>query len=83
MDGGLDLFSEVADNPSDGAWSVSAVPVLALTVLPYLYWRPGLWLTLPLGAVYSVGLYVLTLGPLARLLQIREHEILKAVADRG
>ncbi len=25
MDGGLDLFSEVEENPSDGAWSVSAV----------------------------------------------------------
>lgn len=25
MDGGLDLFSEVEENPTDGAWSVSAV----------------------------------------------------------
>jgi hypothetical protein len=64
------------------AWCVSAAPVLALTVLPYLFWRPGLWLTLPLGAVYSVGLYALTLGPLAKLLQTREHEILRAVTDR-
>jgi hypothetical protein len=62
------------------AWFVSAAPVLALTVVPYLYWRPGLVLTLPLGALYSVGLYLVTLKPLARLLRLREHEILKAVA---
>jgi hypothetical protein len=61
------------------AWIVSAAPVLALTVLPYLYWRRGLPLTLPLGLIYSVGLYVLTLRPLARLLQVREYEVLEAV----
>jgi len=49
-------------------------------VLPYIYWRPGLFLTLPLGAAYSLGLYMGTLKPLARLLQRREHEILMAVA---
>jgi hypothetical protein len=63
------------------AWFISAPPVLALIVLPYVLWKPGLLLTLPLGAVYSLGLYVLTLKPLARLLQRREHVILKVVAS--
>ena len=61
------------------AWAVSAPPVLAFIVLPYVFWRPGLFLTLPLGAAYSIGLYALTLKPLARLLQRREYEILRAV----
>jgi hypothetical protein len=61
------------------AWLVSAPPVLALIVLPYVFWKPGLALTLPLGAVYSLGLYALTLKPLARLLQRREYAILEAV----
>jgi hypothetical protein len=61
------------------AWAISAAPVLALIVLPYIYWKPGWALTLPLGLVYSVGLYALTLTPLAKLLQRREHAILEAV----
>ena len=61
------------------AWLVSAPPVLALIVLPYVFWRPGLVLTLPLGAAYGLGLYALTLKPLARLLQRREYAILEAV----
>jgi hypothetical protein len=79
---------EISGNRSRGnlwgvlAWFVAALPVLALTVLPYVYWRPGLALTLPLGALYSVGLYVATLRPLARLLQRREYEILRAIALR-
>jgi hypothetical protein len=61
------------------AWVVSAPPALAMVMLPYVFWRPGLILTLPLAAVYSGTLYVLTLKPLARLLQRREHSILEAV----
>lgn len=61
------------------AWAISAPPILALIVLPYIFWKPGLVLTLPLGVVYSVGLYVVTLKPLARLLQRREYAILEAV----
>jgi hypothetical protein len=64
------------------AWLISAPPVLAMVVLPFIFWRPGLVLTLPLGAVYSVGLYVLTLGPLARLLERREHTLLEAVTTQ-
>jgi hypothetical protein len=62
------------------AWLLSAPPVLALIVLPYAFWKPGLALTLPLGAMYSLGLYALSLKPLARLLQRREHAVLMAVA---
>jgi hypothetical protein len=61
------------------AWFVSVLPVLALTTLPYLFWKPGLILTLPLSALYSVGLYALTLKPLAQLLQRREYTILAAI----
>lgn len=61
------------------AWVISTPPVLALIVLPYLYWRPGLILTLPLGLIYSVALYAVTLKPLSTLLQRREHAILEAV----
>jgi hypothetical protein len=63
------------------AWLVSAPPVLILTVLPYVLWRPALVLTLPLGLVYSVGLYALTLKPLAQLLARRESQILRAVTS--
>jgi hypothetical protein len=61
------------------AWLVSAPPILVLIVLPYIFWRPGLALTLPLGVVYSLGLYGLTLKPLVRLLRRREHVILESV----
>jgi hypothetical protein len=61
------------------AWAVSAAPVLALIVLPYIFWRPGLWITLPVGAAYSVGLYLLTLKPLTAMLQRREYDIFEAV----
>lgn len=64
------------------AWAVSAVPVLALIVLPTIYWRPGLALTLPLGLVYGIGLYLLTLKPLATLLQRREYAIWQAVTEK-
>jgi hypothetical protein len=61
------------------AWFVSALPVTALVVLPFLFWKPGLAITMPLGAIYSVGLYILSLEPLAKLLQRHEHQILEAV----
>jgi len=61
------------------AWAISAPPVVALVVLPYVLWRPALFLTLPLSLVYCLGVYLLTLKPLARLLQRREHTILQAV----
>ena len=61
------------------AWLISAPPVLAMIVLPYVFWKPGLLLTLPLGVLYSLGLYGFTLKPLARLLERREYDILVAV----
>ena len=61
------------------SWFVGSVPVLALTVLPYVFWRPGLIVTLPLAAAYSLVLYTLTLKPLSRLLMRRESAILEAV----
>jgi hypothetical protein len=61
------------------AWVVSAPPVLALILLPYIFWKPALVITIPGAVVYSVGLYALTLKPLAKLFQRREHAILEAV----
>jgi hypothetical protein len=61
------------------AWAVSAPPVLAMILLPYVFWQPGLILAVPLAIVYCGALYALTLRPLARLLQRREHSILEAV----
>ncbi len=58
---------------------LASPPALLLIVLPYIYWRAGLWLTAPVALLYSVAVYALTLGPLARLLQRREHRILEAV----
>ncbi|MCP4540781.1 MAG: hypothetical protein GY832_26895, partial [Chloroflexi bacterium] len=60
-------------------WLISAPPILAMVVLPYIFWKPALVFTLPLGVAYSLGLYTLTLKPLARLLQRREHIVLQAV----
>lgn len=65
------------------AWITSAPPVLALVIVPYLFWRPGLAITLPLAAVYAAGLYLVTLKPLARLLRRREHDVLEAVTSQG
>jgi hypothetical protein len=61
------------------SWFLGSVPVLALTVLPYVFWRSGLIVTLPLAAAYSLVLYVFTLKPLSRLLMRRESAILQAV----
>lgn len=61
------------------AWVISALPIGALFVVPYFVWRPALFVTVPLAFVYSLGVYVLTLRPLAKLLRRREHAILDAV----
>jgi hypothetical protein len=63
------------------AWVISAPLVLA-TLLPYVIWKPLLMLTLPLGIVFVLGIYALTLKPLARLLQRREHTILEAITTQ-
>lgn len=61
------------------AWIVSLPPVALLIVLPYVLWRPGLWITVPLALLYGIGLYGFTLKPLARLLQKREDVILEVI----
>ena len=61
------------------AWLISGIPVALLLVLPYIFWRPALFVTIPLAILYSVGVYALTLKPLATLLQRRENAILEAV----
>jgi len=61
------------------AWFISGIPMALLLVLPYILWRSALFITIPVAFLYSVGLYALTLKPLAKLLHRREHAILEAV----
>jgi hypothetical protein len=61
------------------SWFLSAFPIIVMLVVPYLFWRPGLALTMPAAALYCGGLYALTLKPLAQLLQRNEYDILAAV----
>ncbi|MGD8626177.1 MAG: hypothetical protein PVF47_15210 [Anaerolineae bacterium] len=63
------------------AGAVALPPVLALFVVPYLFWPAGQILTLPLAGVYSLGLYLVTLKPVAGLLDRRAHRILEAVLE--
>ncbi len=60
-------------------WIIAGIPITLLLVLPYIFWRPGLFFTIPLAILYSVSIYLLTLKPLAQLLQRREHAILEAI----
>jgi hypothetical protein len=59
----------------------AAPPVLALMLLPQIFWRPGIPIGILAATAYSVGLYWLTLPPLARLLSRREYEIHRAVTS--
>jgi hypothetical protein len=61
------------------AWFIAGIPMALLLVMPYILWQPALFVTIPAAILYSVGLYALTLKPLANLLQRREHAILEAV----
>ncbi len=63
------------------AWVISA-PLVLTTLLPYVIWKPLLMITLPLGIAFVLGIYALTLKPLARLLQRREHAILEAITTQ-
>ncbi|NPV06957.1 MAG: hypothetical protein HPY83_03205 [Anaerolineae bacterium] len=63
------------------AWVIGTPPVLLLLVVPYLLGRPALVVTLPVAIIYSAGLYLVTLKPLARLLDRRADRILQAVRE--
>lgn len=65
------------------AWPFAIAPALLLVVVPYLLWRPALLVTLPLAVVYAVGLNLLTLRPLARLLDRRAGQIVQAVSEQS
>jgi hypothetical protein len=62
------------------AWGIATPPVPLMLMLPYLFWKPGLYLTIPLALFYSIGLYALSLKPLARLMDRRTHQIFEAVS---
>ena len=61
------------------AWIASLPPVGLLIALPYVLWRPALWITIPVALLYGVGINVLTINALAKFLQRREDVILEAV----
>jgi len=65
------------------AWTVGMPPIVALFVLPALLWPPAQIFTLPLAAMYSFGLYALTLKPIATLMDRRTHQILEAVTEES
>jgi len=58
---------------------LAAPPAVLAILLPYISARGWRWLTAPLALGYGAAIYWLTLAPLARLLQRREHRILAAV----
>ena len=61
--------------------ALASPPVLILFAVPYVFWMPGLWITVPLALIYSAGAYWLTIKPLAEQLQKREYAILAAVSS--
>ncbi|MEJ5309822.1 MAG: hypothetical protein WHX52_08625 [Anaerolineae bacterium] len=61
------------------AWFIAGIPMTLLLVLPYILWKPALFITIPVAFLYSIGLYAITLKSLAKLLQSRENAILEAV----
>lgn len=63
------------------AWIVGVIPIGIMVAAPYFTWKPALIVTLPLSAVYSVGVYLLSLKPLGRLLQQRQHTILDRITS--
>jgi hypothetical protein len=65
------------------AWLVGTPIPLGLFLVPLVLWRPGQILTLPLAVAYGLGLYALTLGPLARLVDQRSHQISEAVLEEA
>ena len=65
------------------AWLVGTPIPMALFLLPLVVWRPGQILTLPLAVAYGLGLYALTLRPLARLIDRRTHQISEAVLEEA
>lgn len=65
------------------AWLVAAPPVLLMVLLPAVLWRPGLAIGVPLALLYTAAVYLLTLRPLAALLDRRADRILSAVREQG
>ncbi len=61
------------------AFALASPLPLLLIGLPYLFWPPGLILTLPLAGLLSGGIFILLLEPLGRFMLRKEYEILKAV----
>lgn len=65
------------------AWMAGTPIPMALFLLPYFFWKPAQIITLPLAAAYGLGLFALTLGPLARLIDRRSHQISEAIMEEA
>jgi hypothetical protein len=65
------------------AWTAGTPIPMALFLLPYFFWKAGQILTLPLAAAYGLGLFSLTLGPLARLLDRRSYQLSEAILEEA
>ena len=63
------------------AWIIGTLPVGALCVVPLFFWTPGLFITMPIAGLYAVGVYWLTLKPLAGLVDRRTHQIMEAIVE--
>lgn len=63
------------------AWTVGTPPILLLFLVPYFLSPPAQIVVLPLAAVYAFGLYVVTLKPLAKLVDRRTHQIMDAILE--
>lgn len=63
------------------AWAVASLPVLLLILLPNFLCPALLWVTVPLSVLYAVGVYVITLKPMAQLMMRRESAIFEAITS--
>jgi hypothetical protein len=63
------------------AWGLSSLPVMVLVLVPYYLNRTLLWVAIPLSTLYSLGVYSLTLKPLAQLMLRRESAIFEAITS--
>ena len=63
------------------AWAVSAPPVAILVLVPRYFMPELLWVTIPLSILYTVGIYMATLKPLAGMMLQREGTLFEAITS--
>jgi hypothetical protein len=63
------------------AWGVSSLPVAILVLVPRYFNPAFLWVTIPFCTVYTLGIYIITLKPLAGLMLRRESALFEAITS--